>query len=192
MATKKKVVETTEEAYRGALLKLVSLDFEVKLDDGQNYARVRHPQARQYEDRGEHVSYTKVHFRDFQDRVEVDGKRVAKGEILDRTIHASLVDIENAQKQVAYALQQAGRRHAQYEAMVAAGLDSAAKGMAYAKKYTSVGDRLRLENGDAIITLTQGDSGEERERIVLTISAANGALPALAAALKAARKGLKA
>lgn len=192
MATKKKETVSTQDAFRQALLNLARLDFEVRLDDGQQYARVRHPLALAYLGRGETVSFTKVHFRDFQDRVEVDGKRVAKTEILDRTVAATLMDIEKAQRAQEYAEQQATKRDEQYAALIEAGVDSAAKGMPFAKKYATVADRLRLETEGSIITLQKGDTGDERDRIILTISAANGSLPVVAAALKAARKAAKA
>jgi hypothetical protein len=183
MATKKKAVETTQDAFRGTLLKLVGLDFEVKLDDGQNYARVRHPKATQYSN--DTVAYTKVHFRDFQDRVEVDGKRVAKSEILDRTVAATLNDIESAERHAEYVRREAERRQVQYDALMASGVADAAKGFTWNRgKYGSA-------NG-----LHFGDDREgfkatlerEQDAVTLTIRVADQHLPAIAAALKAATK----
>jgi hypothetical protein len=178
MATKKKVVETTEDAFRSALFRLVGLDFQVILEG--NVALVRHPQAKQYTK----VGRTRVQFRDFQDRVEVDSKRVAKSEILDRTVAASLADIEAAQRQVEFNLRQAARREEQYTALVESGVAQAAKGMTWNRGKYGSGEGLIAQSEGFKALLTKDSDGT----INLAIEVQNGKLPAIAAALKAARK----
>jgi ribosomal protein S18 acetylase RimI-like enzyme len=184
MATKKQSL-TAEQAFKGALVNLAQLGFEVQLEREGTVARIKHPLAARYE----HVDQTKVLYSSYKDRVEVDGKRVALGEIISRAVEASLRDVEQAQKQVEHTAKLAVKKGERYEALLAAGVDKAARGMAFGKKYATTADRLVAKSENLDIVLEPGDRDET---IVLTITAKNGSLGALAKALTAARKGLTA
>jgi hypothetical protein len=184
MATKKQSL-TAEQAFKGALVNLAQLGFDVQLEREGTVARIKHPLAARYED----VGTTKVLYSSYKDRVEVDGKRVALGEIISRAVEASLRDVEQAQRQVEHTAKLAVKKGERYEALVAAGIDKAARGMAYAKKYSVTADRLVAKSDGLEIILEPGDRDET---VVLTVTAKNGSLGALAKALTAARKGLTA
>lgn len=184
MATKKSSL-TAEQAFKGALVNLAQLGFEVQLEREGTVARIKHPLASQYE----HVDNIKVLYSSYKDRVEVDGKRVALGEIISRAVEASLVGVQRAEKLAEHVRSQYVRKGERYEALVAAGVDKAARGMAYGKKYATTADRLVAKSENLDIVLEPGDRDET---IVLTITAKNGSLGALAKALTAARKGLTA
>lgn len=186
MATKKLTL-TPEQAYRKALLNLADLGFAVDVQKAGDMARIRHPLAATLPP-GTEVETTKILYSSYKERIEVDGKRVALGEVLDRAVAASLGDVNQARNGLEYARKQGEKKTERYEAFCAAGLDTAAKGMPYAKKYSTIADRLVAE-GDGLTVQLEAENTEKP--LVLTITAHNGSVAALVAALKAVRKAAK-
>lgn len=184
MATKKSSL-TAEQAYRGALVNLALTGFQVTVAENPYTARILHPLAATLPP-GTDVSTTKLVFQQYQDRVEVDGKRVALGEVISRAMQASLADVEQAQRGLEHKRKVEVEKTVQYEHLAAAGFEKALKGFAFTGgKY----DRKKAESlsiaGKLAVRL---ERGEKNGNLILTVEADAEAYGALAKLITAAAK----